>query len=226
MKIKCICIDDTPLALRKLEGFIERMPLLENKGSFTDGIDAITFIRENPVDLVFLDIQMESFTGLQFLEALGKRAHVIIISAYPEYAIEGFNHNVTDYLLKPYSFERFLTAIDKVQSSMDSTYRKDHLFLKTEYRMERVDFKDILYIEGEGAYLKFVLDGRNIMTLMSFQHMNELLPPDLFMRVHKSYVIAINKIQSVEKGGVIIRDKRIPVGETYRKDFMEKLDIG
>jgi len=127
MSINCIIVDDTPLAVEKLEGFIKQVPLLNLLKSFNNGIEAISFMKTNPVDLVFLDIQMEQFSGLQFLESLQTRPKIIIVSAYSQYAVNGFDYSVTDYLLKPYSFERFLKAIDKVQNDLDSTSQKDYM---------------------------------------------------------------------------------------------------
>jgi len=166
--IRCIVVDDTPLAVEKLEAFIVQVPLLCHLQSFNNGLEAVMYIKSNPVDLVFLDIQMEQFTGLQFIEALQYRPKIIIVSAYNQYAVQGFDHNVTDYLLKPYSFERFLKAIDKVQAEMQVKTAKDYMFVKTEYRMERVDFSDILYIEGQGAYLRIVTRKAKIMTNSEF----------------------------------------------------------
>ncbi|MFN8207866.1 MAG: LytTR family DNA-binding domain-containing protein [Bacteroidales bacterium] len=225
MTINCIVVDDNPLAVEKLEGFIRQMPLLNLLGSFSSGIEALTFLKSQPVDLVFLDIQMDQFTGLQFLESLQNRPKIIIVSAYGEYAVQGFEYAVSDYLLKPYSFERFLRAIDKVQHETGNNSRKDYMFVKTEYRMERIDFSDILYIEGQGAYLRIITQGVKIMTLMSFQAMETLLPPDRFMRVHKSYLVALDKIESIERNIIRIGEERIPVGNSYREKLRKETGI-
>jgi DNA-binding LytR/AlgR family response regulator len=218
-------VDDNPLAVEKLEGFIRQMPLLNLHGSFSGGIEALAFLKSQPVDLVFLDIQMDQFTGLQFLESLQNRPKIIIVSAYGEYAVQGFEYAVSDYLLKPYSFERFLRAIDKVQHEFGNTSRKEYMFVKTEYRMERIDFADILYIEGQGAYLRIITAGVKIMTLMSFQAMEALLPPDRFMRVHKSYLVALDKIGSIERNIIRIGEERIPVGNSYREKLRKETGI-
>jgi len=217
--IRCIVIDDTPLAVEKLETFIAQVPLLQLLQSFNNGIEAVMYMKTNPVDLVFLDIQMEQFTGLQFIEALHYRPKIVIVSAYNQYAVQGFDHNVTDYLLKPYSFERFLKAIDKVQAEMQLKTVKNYMFVKTEYRMERIDFSDILYIEGQGAYLRIVTLRAKIMTLQNFQNLEQILPSDNFVRVHKSYIVAINKIESVERNVILIAGQRIPVGKNYQNEF-------
>jgi len=225
MSINCIVVDDTPLAVEKLEGFIRQVPHLNLLKSFNNGIGAISFIKTNPVDLVFLDIQMEQFSGLQFLESLQHPPRIIIVSAYSQYAVSGFDHSVADYLLKPYSFERFLKAIDKVQTDKGVMPQNEYMFVKTEYRMERISFSDILYIEGQGAYLRIVTQKSKIMTLQSFQNMESMLPPGNFMRIHKSFIIAMNKIESIERNRVRIGGGYIPVGLSYREHFMKRLNI-
>jgi DNA-binding LytR/AlgR family response regulator len=182
-------------------------------------------MKTNPADLVFLDIQMEQFSGLQFLESLQRMPQIIIVSAYSQYAVQGFEYAVTDYLLKPYSFERFLKAIDKVQIGAEIKPVKDFIFVKTEYRMERVDFDDILYIEGQGAYLRIVTNKTRIMTLQNFKNMESQLPSNNFIRVHKSYIVAINKIENVERSIITIGKQRIPVGPGYREKFNNQIKL-
>lgn len=225
MSINCIVVDDTPLAVEKLEGFIKQVPFLNLLKSFNNGIEAISFMKSNPVDLVFLDIQMEQFSGLQFLESLQNPPQIIIVSAYSQYAISGFDHSVADYLLKPYSFERFLKAIDKVQSDQGVKSQKEYMFVKTEYRMERINFSDILYIEGKGAYLRIVTQKSKIMTLQSFRNMESLLPSGNFMRIHKSFIVAMNKIENIERNRIKIGAERIPIGLSYRERFMKKINL-
>ncbi|GAB6011324.1 LytR/AlgR family response regulator transcription factor [Viscerimonas tarda] len=222
--INCIIVEDTPLAVEKLDRFIRQVPLLNLLASFDNGIEAISFMQTQKVDLVFLDIQMEQFTGLQFLEAVQFPPKIIIVSAYSEYAIHGFEHNVTDYLLKPYSFERFLKAIDKVQADLALKSPKTYLFVKTEYRMERIDFCDILYIEGMGAYLRIVTNRAKIMTLQTFSQLEKLLPSEHFQRIHKSFIVSLNKIESIERNVVKIGGQRIPIGKNYQDEFYKKLE--
>lgn len=224
MSINCIVVDDTPLAVEKLEGFIGLVPHLNLLKSFNNGLDAISFIKTNPVDLVFLDIQMEQFSGLQFLESLQHPPQIIIVSAYSQYAISGFDHSVTDYLLKPYSFERFLKAIDKVKQDTDVKIQKEYMFVKTEYRMERVNFSDILFIEGKGAYLRIITQKTKVMTLQSFQHMENQLPADNFVRIHKSFIVALNKIESIERNRIRIGSELIPIGLSYRERFIKMIN--
>jgi two-component system, LytTR family, response regulator len=225
MRINCIVVDDTPLAVEKLEGFINQTPQLNLLKSFNNGIEAISFMKDNSVDLVFLDIQMEQFSGLQFLESLQNLPKIIIVSAYSQYAVTGFDYSVTDYLLKPYSFERFLKALDKVQNDLEVKSQKEYFFVKTEYRMERINFSDILFIEGQGAYLKIVTLNAKIMTLQSFHNMENELPTDSFRRIHKSYIVALNKVDNIERNVVKIGDQRIPIGLSYREKFYQELRL-
>lgn len=224
--IDCIIVDDAPLAVDKLKNFISKVPSLRLVHTFENGMDAFTYLRSNQVDLIFLDIQMEQFSGLQLLEALHKRPYIIIVSAYGEYAVQGFEYDVVDYLLKPYSLERFLKAVNKVEAERASTAQpvtKECIFLKTEYRMVRINLCDILFIEGQGAYLHVITDTTRIMTLLSFKEIEALLPSEQFIRIHKSYLIAINKIDSIERNIVRIGNMRVPVGKSYLKEFYERL---
>lgn len=232
MQIRCIAIDDEPLALSKLEGFISKVPELMLIRTFDNSVDVIGWLKENSVDLIFLDIQMEQLTGIQFIEAASPSARIILTTAYDQYAIKGFELNVTDYLLKPYSFHRFTQAINKVMeyfSHIRTTEDKPcsqtdtFIFVKTEYRLERIDLNDILYIEGMKDYLRIICTGKKIMTLQNFAKFEECLPAKRFCRVHKSFIVAIDKIKSVERGVIIIADQRIPVSNTYKDSFFSKI---
>lgn len=233
MEINCIAIDDEPLAIAKLEGFTGKFPNLKLIRTFDNAIEAIGWLKENSIDLIFLDIQMEQLTGIQFLEATGTNSRIIITSAYDSYAIKGFELNVTDYLLKPYSFQRFVQAVNKV---MDYYSQKENvketvsendsfIFVKTEYRLERIDLNDILYIEGMKDYLRIVCTNKKIMTLQSFAKIEESLPSKKFCRVHKSFIVAIDKIKSIERGVIVIADQRIPVSNTYKENFFSKIKL-
>jgi DNA-binding LytR/AlgR family response regulator len=231
MLIKCIAIDDEPLALSKLEGFIHKIQDLELIRTFDNAIEAIGWLKENSVDLIFLDIQMEQLTGIQFIETTGSNARIILTTAYDQYALKGYELNVTDYLLKPYSFQRFLQAVNKVMDYFAKKSENHHvisendsfIFIKTEYRLERVDIDDILYIEGMKDYLRIFCTNKKIMTLQSFAKMEESLPANKFCRVHKSFIVAIDKIKSVERGVIVIADQRIPVSNTYKENFFSKI---
>ena len=221
--INCIIIEDAPLATEKIQGFIGQMPLLNLIGSFDKALEALSFIKFEKVDLIFLDIQMEEFNGLQFMDELPYHPKIIIVSAYSEYAINGFEHNVTDYLLKPYSFCRFQKAVDKVQVELQEKTNNSYMFVKTEYRKVRVDFKDILFIEGQGAYLRIITNKNKIMTLLSFIQIEKLLPLNNFIRVHKSYIVALDKIDNIERNIITINNQRIPIGKSYQEYFIKKL---
>jgi DNA-binding LytR/AlgR family response regulator len=231
MQINCIAIDDEPLALTKLEGFISKVSDLNLIRTFDNAIEAVGWLKENSADLIFLDIQMEQLTGIQFLEATGSTSRVILTTAYDQYAIRGFELNVTDYLLKPYSFQRFVQAVNKVmeyfsqKTSANQTLQKAdrYIFVKTEYRLERVDLENILYIEGMKDYLRIICTDKKIMTLQSFARIEESLPANKFCRVHKSFIVAIDKIKSVERGVILIADQRIPVSNTYKEIFFSRI---
>jgi DNA-binding LytR/AlgR family response regulator len=231
MQINCIAIDDEPLALSKLESFIMKVPDLKLTRTFDNAIDAIGWLKENSTELIFLDIQMEQLTGIQFLEATGSRSRVIITSAYDQYAIKGFELNVTDYLLKPFSFQRFLQAVNKVmeyyskkpEGNKTIPGNNTFIFVKTEYRLERIDIDDILYIEGMKDYLRIICTDKKIMTLQSFARIEESLPANKFCRVHKSFIVAIDKIKSIERGVILIAGQRIPVSNTYKENFFSKI---
>jgi two-component system, LytTR family, response regulator len=233
MLINCIAIDDEPLALSKLEAFIARVPGLNLLRIFDNAVEAISWLNENHVDLVFLDIHMEQLTGIQFLEATGLNCCIIITSAYDQYAIKGFELNVTDYLLKPYSFQRFLMAVNKAMErvSQKSEGRKEeeennrYIFVKTEYRLEKVDTEDIIYVQGMKDYLRIVSSRKKIMTLQSFAKLEESLPAKKFCRIHKSFIIALDKIESIERGVVLIADQRIPVSNTYKDSFYTRIKL-
>jgi two-component system LytT family response regulator len=231
MQINCIAIDDEPLALSKLESFISKVHELKLVRTFDNAIEAIGWLKENNSDLIFLDIQMEQLTGIQFLEATGITSRIIITSAFDQYAIKGFELNVTDYLLKPFSFQRFIQAVNKVleyySHKQDDTKinaeNVDYIFVKTEYRLERIDLNEILYIEGMKDYLRIICKDKKIMTLQSFSRLEESLPSKNFCRVHKSFIVAIDKIKSIERGVIIIADQRIPVSNTYKENFFSRI---
>ena len=228
MQINCIAIDDEPLALSKLEGFISKVPELRLVRTFDDPVEAIGWLKENGTDLIFLDIQMEQLTGIQFLEVIEPSSKVILTTAYDQYAIKGFELNVTDYLLKPFSFQRFLQTVNKAMEYFSTKKNSENdrfIFVKTEYRLERIDIDDILYIEGMKDYLRIICSGKKVMTLQSFAKIEESLPDKKFCRVHKSYIVAIDKIKSIERGVIIIADQRIPVSNTYKDIFFSKIKM-
>ncbi|MGA7722073.1 MAG: LytTR family DNA-binding domain-containing protein [Ignavibacteriaceae bacterium] len=228
MQINCIAIEDEPLALKKLTGFINKIEYLVLIKSFDNAIEAISYLKENAVDLIFLDIRMEEFTGIQFLETIRQCPKVIITTAYDKYALKGYELDVADYLLKPFTFERFARSVEKVFNSLaekSASIPNDYIFVKTEYRLEKICIPDILYIEGESEYLKIVTANKNIMTLQNFKSMEDILPGNKFARVHKSYIVSIDKIESIERNRIKIQKIIIPVSETYKKAFFNKIGM-
>ena len=221
MLLNCIVIDDEPLSIEKLSIFISKLSWLNLAKSFTNAIDALNYLKRNDIGLIFLDIQMDEFTGIQFLESLKNPPKIIITSAYKEYAIHGYEFNVTDYLLKPFGFERFVVATDKVYNQLiDSmNLKRNYIFIKTGYSMERVDIEDILYVEGMQEYLQVVTTKTKLMTLQTFSSMESILPLNNFIRVHKSFIIAVDKIETIERNVVKIKGKRIPVSMSYKERF-------
>ncbi len=238
MKIRCVVVDDEPLAIEKLKSFITKVPMLELAGTFSNAIDALQFMKINQVDLLFLDIQMDDLTGIQLLEIMTHKPQVILTTAYSEFALKGYEFDVVDYLLKPISLERFLQAVNRVadkfalsrprvevnpQNYTASVAEKDFILVKADYHMEKVTFRDVLYIEGMKDYLGIVTTDKRIMTLMSFNTLEELLPARGFCRIHKSYIIALAKIDKIDRNHVIINKQRIPIGDTYRRSFFDLL---
>jgi len=222
MTLTCLIIEDEPLATSKLEGFIFKIPFLQLLGSYDNALDALTFLKRERIDILFLDIEMEQLTGIQLLESLETRPYVIITSAYSEYALKGYELRVFDYLLKPYSFERFLQSVNKVmddranKQGVEPADKPENIFVKTEYRIENIQLRDILYVEGMQGYLKIVTTSKMIMTKQSFKMLLEQLPPGRFLQVHKSWVIQLSKIESIERQRIKICGKLIPIGESFK----------
>jgi DNA-binding LytR/AlgR family response regulator len=221
MIINCIIIEDEPLAMARAKEFVQKVSFLRLLQTFDNGLDAISYLKTESVDLIFLDIQMDEFTGIHLLESLNQRPEVIIISAFNEYAVKGFDLNVTDYLLKPYTFERFLSAALKVLDKIKATKKdvQDFVFIKTEYRLEKVFFEQILFIEGMRDYRQIHTSEKKIMTLETFKELESKLPSNQFVRVHKSYLVSLNKIESIERDRIKIQKDLIPISDTFRENF-------
>ena len=238
MKINCIAIDDEPLALEIIADYCAKVTFLNLMKTFVNPVESIEYIRSEKIDLIFLDIQMEELSGIQLLNALKNKPFVIFTTAYDNYAIQGFELDVVDYMLKPISFERFIKGINKVCERMqmdthtsvsnDTLKAKNHegtfFFVKTETRMERIENHDVLYVEGMGDYWRIVTRTRRIMTLMNAKKLEEVLHEPQFCRVHKSFFVALDKIESIERNRIKIGDKYIPVSETYRKSFFDQVE--
>jgi two-component system, LytTR family, response regulator len=226
-KINCIIVEDEPLAMERVKTYVQRIPFLNLLATFDKTIDALAFLRTTPVDLLFLDINMDEFSGIQLLENTNITSQVIITTAYDEYALKGYELNVTDYLLKPYSFERFVQAVDRAQANLskkETTGSRNYIFVKTEYRLEKLLLADLLYIEGMRDYRRIHTTSKRIMTLQTFKDFEQEIPPGILCRVHKSFMVALDKIDSVERDRIKIRDTMIPISETYRKQFFELIN--
>ena len=226
-KYSCIIIEDEPLALEKTKDFVHKVPFLNLSATFDNALTGLTYLNNNRVDLLFLDINMDELSGIELLESSKITSQVIITTAYQEYALKGYELQITDYLLKPFTFNRFLQAVNKAQQNLSQRIADkpvDFIFVKTENRLEKIMINDILYIEGMRDYLRIHTSNKKIMTLQSFHELEQLLPSQLVCRVHKSYMIAINKIDAIERSRIKIADQLIPLSETYKAAFLQLIN--
>jgi len=227
--IKAIAIDDEPLALKIITHFCDEIDFMQLEKTFTKPSEAIKYLKKFPVDLLFLDIQMPSKNGLDFYKMLEQETMVIFTTAYSEYAVEGFNVNAVDYLLKPFSFERFQTAVQKAQNEQNfrqSILVQTQLLIRADYKLNKIDFDDILLIEGLDDYIQIHLkDKTKIVARLSMKNILEKLPTSLFARVHRSYIIPVKKIKFIQNKNIQIEDFIIPVGDTYKEEILKKLSI-
>lgn len=227
-KIKCIIVEDEPLAVKVLADYIAQVPFLDLQGSFKDAILATEYLHSNDVDLIFLDIHLPKLKGLAFLKTLTDPPAVIVTTAYHQYAVEGFNLNVTDYLLKPFEFERFLVAVNKVKTLQGDKYKasetqdRDFIFLNVQKKKVKILFSDIIYIESQKEYIKIVTTKKEYISKMSTHEVESLLPARLFKRIHRSFIISISKIESYTAESVELSGISIPVGRGY-KDVLDNL---
>jgi DNA-binding LytR/AlgR family response regulator len=228
-KITCLIVDDEPLALKLLEGYISKTPFLELKGKCTNAIDALSFLNKEKNDLIFLDIQMPDLNGIELSRKIKQPSRIIFTTAFQEYALEGFKVEALDYLLKPFNYDDFYTAAIKAQKwfgMIEEPVKKessdsDYIFVKSEYKQIKIIIKDILYIEGLKDYVKIWMEGNDkpIFSLMSLKSIEAELQSQHFMRVHRSFIINLNKIHTIERGQIIIKDVRITIAEQYREAF-------
>ena len=223
--LNCVIVDDEQLAIDVIAGYIPEIPFLSLTATFRNPVDALLYIEKNKTDIVFIDIQMPQLNGLQFITLLQNKAQVIIISAYNEYAVQGFEHNVTDYLLKPVSFERFYKSAEKAQKlhqvdQKETTLAHDFIFVKSKSKLVKVMLSDILYIEGLKNYVSiYTKDNNRLITLQNMRSLEEILPASQFFRIQKSYIVSLDKIDSIERQRIFIGNKVIPIGETYASQF-------
>ncbi|MEO8795826.1 MAG: LytTR family DNA-binding domain-containing protein [Daejeonella sp.] len=235
--IRCLVVDDEPLALDIIEDYISKVPFLKLVKTTISAIEGLSLVQNDEVDLVFLDVQMPELTGIQFLKIINGKCDVILTTAYSQYALDGYELDVTDYLLKPIAFDRFYKAAQKVlqkqqDNSANSTSPNEiqvnnannFIFVKTEHKIQKIYLDDILYIEGLKDYISIFTKTERVITLQNMKKMEEVLPSGGFVRVHKSYIIALDKIDSIERSRIQIQDKNIPVGDTYREYFFKLIE--
>lgn len=227
-KINCLVIDDEPLALELVEGYVKKTPFLELKGKCLNAFEALNVINSEKIDLIFLDIQMPDMTGLELSQALSPDIKIIFTTAFKDYAFEGFKVNAIDYLLKPFNYQEFLKAATKaikwISLNEDKTatqFKENFIFVKSEYKQLKINLDDIYYFEGLKDYIKIwvTTQPKPILTLMSLKTLEQELPEEKFMRVHRSFIVALDKIESVERSQVIINNERITVAEQYKSKF-------
>jgi two-component system LytT family response regulator len=225
MKIDCIIIEDEPLAIKKLKAYMEKISFLNLCKTFESAIDAIDYIKIKKPQLVFLDIEMQGMTGIQLLESLNEKPKVILTTAYEEYALKGYELQVCDYLLKPVKFGRFFQACEKAfdEIQKENQNYSGIIFIKTEYRLEKVVTSTILYIEGMRDYRQIVTTEKKIMTLQTFKELENILPSTKFARVHNSYIVNIDEIDSIERHRIKIGNKLVPVSESQKEMFYNKI---
>ncbi|GGI57878.1 LytR/AlgR family response regulator transcription factor [Winogradskyella haliclonae] len=223
----CIIIDDEPLAVDLLTSYASKIEDLEVIGNFNNPIDALKLLRENTVDLLFLDIQMPEITGVEFKKIINPDIKVIFTTAYSEYALESYDLNAVDYLLKPITFQRFLKAVEKAQSkSVDAIIHEsnDYIFVKTEYRHQKLLFSNILYLKGLSDYVAIQTKDGKVLTLQNMKDFEQSLPKNKFIRVHKSYIVSLEHIEYIERNRIIIQGEHIPIGATYKDAFWAKIN--
>lgn len=230
--ICCLIVDDEPYARKLLEEFIQKLPELTLVGAAADALSARSILSKQKVDVLFLDIQMPDLTGIDFLKTTTHRPLVIFTTAFAEYALEGFELDAVNYLLKPFDFNRFLKAVNKITERLpsggnriekDNTTERDFLFVKDGYKLVKVDLKSVLYIKGSREYVTFVSENSKVMSLLSLKDLEEDLPSD-FVRIHHSFIVRIDAIQSVTKEEVTIGGESLPIGATYKKRFLERIE--
>lgn len=232
--LSVIIVDDKPLAIEILGAYLAKVPYAVLKASFTNALEALTYIETHSPDIVLLDIQMPDITGVQLMKMAGARSRYILVTAYPEYAIEGFDHQAVDYLLKPVSFDRFYQAMQRAKQLTDKneviqdhtpTAAKNYIFIRTERKIRKIDFKNVLFIEARQNYVEIHLAHEKIMALQTMKQTEEMLPAGLFCRVHKSFILYIPAIESVEQNLVRVGKHVIPVGEAYRQQFYKYMGV-
>ncbi len=235
MKIQCLAIDDEPLAVKKIAGYILKTPFLELKGECRSAFEAMSIMESNSIQLIFIDINMPDLNGMDFVKSLKEKPFIVFTTAYSEYALEGFQVDATDYLLKPITYSNFLKAANKVKNLIELTGDKEkesvkttanHLFVKSEYKLIRIELDDIKYIESQHEYIKIHLtNSPPVLTQLSIKSIEEQLPSDRFMRVHRSFIVNLKKVSVIERNRIVFDGKVfIPISEQYKEKFQKYID--
>jgi DNA-binding LytR/AlgR family response regulator len=232
-KINCIIVDDEPLAVELVAGYVKKTPFLELKGKCLSAFDAIQLLGREKIDLIFLDIQMPDLNGIDFSKTISPGIKVIFTTAFKDYAFEGFKADAIDYLLKPFNYPEFLKAANKAKDLIElksktktSAQHDNFIFVRSEYKQVKIDLNEVYYFEGLKDYVKIwlVSQPKPVLTLMSLKTLEEELPEENFMRVHRSFIVALNKINSIERSQIIINNERITVADQYKTRFQEFID--
>lgn len=229
--LNCVVVDDEPIAREIIETFIQKTPNLNLAGSFENGLEVIEFAKNQDIDIYFLDINMPDLDGISLAKIIGSTTHVIFTTAYRDYAVEGFNLNVVDYLLKPIAFDRFLQAIQKIPQKttsnsitlIEETIQKDFLFVRSDRKMIKINFDEILYVESLSDYVKIHIENKTILTRETISNLEKKLPESGFLRVHRSYIISISKIDSYTNEFIEIHKKAIPISRSFKESVLQKL---
>ena len=229
--LTCIIVDDEPPAIRLLEKYVEKIPSLKLVNTFTKPLEVLQFLESHSVDMVFLDIQMPEITGIQLSKIINQNTHIIFTTAYPEFALESYDVAAMDYLLKPIEFERFYKAVKKVQpkevaSASNLSSENKYIFFKTDgkNKFKKVFLTDVLFFQGLKNYVAVQLEDEQIITYSTLKHILEMLPKQDFIQVHKSYIVSIEQIDQIENDAIWIKNRQVPIGNTYRKPFFEKIN--
>ena len=229
MPIRCCIVDDEPLAIKLLSGYVSKTANLELTLATTDPFSALEAVRSGKVDLVFLDIQMPELTGIQFMKIIDRQCGIIITSAYKDYALQGFEFDVIDYLLKPIAYEKFFAAVQKANNRMFTKLAaadvSNYIFIKSDHRQIKVNFDEIYYLESFRDYITVHTTKDKILTLQSLRSFEETLPADKFIRIHKSHIVAIEKITAIENNRILIHDTFLPIGEVYKDQVNQRLQL-
>ena len=233
MTLTCAIIDDEPLAVSLLENYVLKTSFLELRGTYNSAVNALPALREEPVDLLFLDIQMPELSGLEFSQVLDPRIRVIFTTAFDQYAVDSYRVNALDYLLKPISYADFLASVNKAVAWFELLHKSsasdapiDRIFVRSEYRLLQIELSRVLYIEGLKDYVKIYLEGeeRPVLSLMSMKKLEEMLPADRFVRVHRSFIVHADKIKVIERNRIVFGKEYIPISENYKPHFLEVLE--